>query len=236
MPMLEVRDLNVYHGSLKALDGVSFYVDKAEIVALIGSNGAGKSTTLKAISGLLSPASGSIKFQGNSITNLSPHKIVKVGISQVPEGRCLFPFLTVQENLEVGAYTQEARRKIRETIEWVFQLFPVLKERKKQLAYTLSGGEQQMLAIGRALMSRPQLIMLDEPSIGLAPMMVRRIYDAIKELNNQGITILLVEQNVPLALNTANRGYVLENGRITLEGNGEELLKNEHVRKAYIGV
>ncbi|MEM2768173.1 MAG: ABC transporter ATP-binding protein [Candidatus Bathyarchaeia archaeon] len=236
MPMLEVRDLNVYHGSLKALDGVSFYVDKAEIVALIGSNGAGKSTTLKAISGLLSPASGSIKFQGNSITNLSPHKIVKMGISQVPEGRCLFPFLTVQENLEVGAYTQEARRKIRETIEWVFQLFPVLKERKKQLAYTLSGGEQQMLAIGRALMSRPQLIMLDEPSIGLAPMMVRRIYDAIKELNNQGITILLVEQNVPLALNTANRGYVLENGRITLEGNGEELLKNEHVRKAYIGV
>lgn len=236
MPMLEVRDLSVYHGSLKALDAVSFEVNKAEIVALIGSNGAGKSTTLKTISGLLSPASGWIKFQGNGITGMPPHKIVKMGISQVPEGRCLFPFLTVQENLEVGAYTKEARKKIKDTIEWVFQLFPVLKERRRQLAYTLSGGEQQMLAIGRALMSRPQLIMLDEPSIGLAPIVVHRIYDAIKELNNQGITILLVEQNVPLALNTANRGYVLENGRITLHGKGEELLKNEHVRRAYIGV
>lgn len=236
MAMLEAHKLNVFYGSMKALDNLSFKVNKGEVTALIGSNGAGKSTTLNTISGLLCPASGSIEFLGNKISGLPSHKIVRMGISQVPEGRRLFPFLTVMENLEVGAYTKEAREKIKDTLEWVFQLFPVLRERRDQLAYTLSGGEQQMLAIGRALMTKPQLLTLDEPSIGLAPMVVQRIYNTLEELNNQGITLLLVEQNVPLALKLSDRAYVLENGKITLEGTGEELLKNEYVKKAYIGL
>ncbi|MEM2093467.1 MAG: ABC transporter ATP-binding protein [Candidatus Bathyarchaeia archaeon] len=236
MSMLEVNEISVFYGSLKALDNVSFKVNKGEIIALIGSNGAGKSTTLNTISGLLCPTSGSIEFLGNKISGLPSHKIVRMGISQVPEGRRLFPFLTVLENLEVGAYTKEAREKMKDKLEWVYQLFPVLKERRDQLAYTLSGGEQQMLAIGRALMTGPQLLTLDEPSIGLAPLVIQKIYNTIEELNNQGITILLVEQNVPLALKLADRAYVLENGKITLEGTGDELLKHEHVIKAYIGL
>lgn len=236
MAMLEVNGISVFYGSLKALDNVSFKVNKGEIVALIGSNGAGKSTTLNTVSGLLCPASGSIQFLGNEISGLPSHKIVRMGLSQVPEGRRLFPFLTVLENLEIGAYTKEAREKMKDKLEWVFQLFPVLRERRDQLAYTLSGGEQQMLAVGRALMTGPQLLTLDEPSIGLAPLVIRRIYNTLEELNNQGITLLLVEQNVPLALKLADRAYVLENGKITLEGTGEELIKNEHVIKAYIGL
>lgn len=234
--MLAVNNVNVSYGSLQVLWDVSFRVEKGEIVAIVGSNGAGKTTTLKTISGLLHPTSGSISFLGKRIDKMPPHQIVELGISHIPEGRRLFPNMTVLDNLRVGAYTPMAWKKKEETMEWVFQIFPVLKERKHQLAGTLSGGEQQMLAIARGLMSRPKLLMLDEPSLGLAPRIVLLVFDVIKQINNEGITILLVEQNVRQALELANRGYVMENGRIILEGEGIELLNNKHVKKAYLGI
>lgn len=234
--MLRVSNINVFYGKFQALWEVSFYVDKGEIVVIVGSNGAGKTTALKTIHGLLHPSSGKIEFIGERINHLPPYKIIRKGISHVPEGRRLFPFFTVLENLKIGAYTAEAREKVEDTIDWVFQLFPILKERKNQLAYTLSGGEQQMLAIGRALMSRPKLLTLDEPSLGLAPKIVSKLFKVIEELNRQGVTILLVEQNTRLALNVAHRGYILENGKIVLEGSGKELLENEQVKKAYLGL
>ncbi|MEM2252426.1 MAG: ABC transporter ATP-binding protein [Candidatus Bathyarchaeia archaeon] len=234
--MLNVESINVFYGGAQALYNVSLQVSKGEIVALVGSNGAGKTTTLKTIAGLLRPSSGNIYFLNKRITNLPPNIISEKGISLVPEGRRLFPFLTVQENLEVGAYKGEARKKLKDSLELVYQLFPRLKERRNQMAYTLSGGEQQMLAIGRALMSRPKLLMLDEPSLGLAPVVYRKIFDTLKEINIQGITILLVEQNVHMALKLANRAYVMENGRIVMEGESEKLFVNENLRKAYLGI
>ncbi|MEM1674515.1 MAG: ABC transporter ATP-binding protein [Candidatus Bathyarchaeia archaeon] len=234
--MLNVESINVFYGGAQALYNVSLQVSKGEIVALVGSNGAGKTTTLKTIAGLLRPSSGNIYFLNERITNLPPNIISEKGISLVPEGRRLFPFLTVQENLEVGAYKGEARKKLKDSLELVYQLFPRLKERRNQMAYTLSGGEQQMLAIGRALMSRPKLLMLDEPSLGLAPVVYRKIFDTLKEINIQGITILLVEQNVHMALKLANRAYVMENGRIVMEGESEKLFVDENLRKAYLGI
>lgn len=234
--MLNVESINVFYGGAQALYNVSLRVNKGEIVALVGSNGAGKTTTLKTIAGLLRPSSGNIYFLNERITDLPPNIISEKGISLVPEGRRLFPFLTVQENLEIGAYKGEARKKLKDSLEQVYQLFPRLKERRNQMAYTLSGGEQQMLAIGRALMSRPKLLMLDEPSLGLAPLIYRKIFDTLKEINFQGITILLVEQNVHMALKLANRAYVIENGRIVMEGESEKLLVDENLRKAYLGI
>jgi branched-chain amino acid transport system ATP-binding protein len=234
--MLSVEGLNVFYGLAQALWDVSLQVNRGEIVSIIGSNGAGKSTTLKTIAGLLRPKSGSIKFDGSELSRTPPHKIIEKGIALVPEGRWLFPVMTVQENLELGAYTKEARRHLRDIFEEVFNLFPILKERRKQLAGTLSGGEQQMLAIARALMSRPKLLMLDEPSLGLAPSIVRKVFEVIERINEGGVAILLVEQNVHHALNISDRGYVLENGRIALSGRSDELLENEHVKKAYLGL
>jgi branched-chain amino acid transport system ATP-binding protein len=234
--MLSVEGLNVFYGLAQALWNVSLQVNRGEIVSIIGSNGAGKSTTLKTIAGLLRPKSGSIKFDGSELSRTPPHKIIEKGIALVPEGRWLFPVMTVQENLELGAYTKEARRHLRDRFEEVFNLFPILKERRKQLAGTLSGGEQQMLAIARALMSRPKLLMLDEPSLGLAPSIVRKVFEVIERINEGGVAILLVEQNVHHALNISDRGYVLENGRIALSGRSDELLENEHVKKAYLGL
>ncbi|MEW6674800.1 MAG: ABC transporter ATP-binding protein [Nitrospirota bacterium] len=245
--MLKLVDVHTFYGPIEALKGINIEVKHGEIVCLIGSNGAGKSTTLMTISGILKPLSGDILFEGKSIRGISPHRIVEMGISQVPEGRRIFPKLTVRENLEMGGYTvvgsQESvlrsqktkNQQLRTQLEKVFELFPVLKERHKQLGGTLSGGEQQMLAIGRALMSNPKLLLLDEPSLGLAPIIVSKIFKTIKEINEEGVTVLLVEQNARAALKLSNRGYVLENGRIALEGKGEELLNNEQVRKAYLG-
>lgn len=234
--MLDVSDIDVFYGDLQALWGVSLKVEKGEIVALVGSNGAGKTTTLRTISGLLCPRSGSVHFLDKRIDGIPPHKIVEEGVVQVPEGRRLFPQMTVKENLELGAYTKEAWEKRFDTIEWVYTLFPRLKEREKQLAGTMSGGERQMLAVGRALMSKPKLLMLDEPSLGLAPILVVQVFDAVKKIHEEGVSILLVEQNVQKALSIADRGYVLENGRIVLEDIGEELLNNPHVKKAYLGI
>jgi len=234
--MLEVKGINVYYGPLQVLFDVSLSVKEKEIVTVIGPNGAGKTTLLKTISGLLHPKSGSIRFLGEEISSLSAEVVVRRGVAHVPEGRGLFPYMTVLENLQLGAYTKEARSKMKETLEEVFELFPRLKERKDQLAYTLSGGEQQMLAIGRALMSRPKLLMLDEPSQGLAPKLVKSVMQTLEELNARGITILLVEQNVHHALNLADRGFVLENGRVVLEGAAQELLNNSHVKSAYLGI
>lgn len=234
--MLEVSRISVSYGEALALYEVSLKVNKGELVALIGSNGAGKTTTLKTISGLLRPTSGNVYFLGEKIDYLPPNVIADRGISLVPEGRRLFPFLTVIENLEVGAYTKKARKKLGDTIEWIYTLFPILKERKNQLAYTLSGGEQQMLAVGRALMSRPSLLMLDEPSLGLSPLIVEKIFKVLREINGEGVTILLVEQNVYVCLKLAYRAYVMENGKIILEGNGEDLLENEIVKKSYLGI
>jgi branched-chain amino acid transport system ATP-binding protein len=234
--MLRVEEINVFYGDLQALWNVSFEVKDGEKVVIVGSNGAGKTTTLKTVSGLLRPRTGSIEFLGKKIDRLPAHKIVETGIAHVPEGRELFPRMTVVENLELGAYTRHAREKKDDTMEWVFQLFPVLRERREQLAGTMSGGERQMLAIARGLMSRPQLLMLDEPSLGLAPKLVLKTFEMIERINDEGVTILLVEQNVRHALEMADRGYVLETGRITLHGNAEELIENEYVRKAYLGL
>ena len=233
--MLEVKNIDVFYGLAQALWNVSFRIEEGEIIAIVGSNGAGKTTTLRAISGLISPSSGAIEFNGERLDRISSHRVVGKGIAHIPEGRGLFPFSTVLANLELGAYTRRARGKIKESLEYVFDLFPVLEERQKQLAGTLSGGEQQMLAVARGLMSSPNLLMLDEPSLGLAPKIVIKILEVVKQLNDQGITILLVEQNVHSALNLCDRGYVLENGRMVMEGSGEELISNPHVKKAYIG-
>lgn len=232
--MLTVDKINVFYGDLQAIRDVSFEVETGEKTVIVGSNGAGKTTTLKTVSSILHPRSGSIEFLGKRIDQLPPHKIIELGISHVPEGRGLFPRMTVTENLEMGAYTR--RESKNEMLEQVFQLFPVLKERRNQLAGTMSGGERQMLAIARGLMSKPKLLMLDEPSLGLAPMLVLSIFDMIETINKEGVTILLVEQNVRHALEMADRGYVLETGRITMKGTGKELIDNDYVKKAYLGM
>ena len=231
--ILEIRDLQVRYGGIEAVKGISFDVPEGEIVTLIGANGAGKSSTLRAISGLVKPASGSISFKGEDITGKDANEIVSKGVILVPEGRRIFPDLTVLENLKIGAYLR--KDDITEDLNWVYDLFPRLKERSWQAGGTLSGGEQQMLAVGRALMSRPKVIMMDEPSLGLAPIIVKGIFDIIKEINKQGVTVLLIEQNANMALKTAHHGYVLETGRVTLTGTGEDLLTNEAVKAAYLG-
>lgn len=233
--MLKVEDINVYYGSIHAIKGVSFSVNKGEIVTLIGANGAGKSTTLNTVSGLLRSKTGSITFNGQDLGKIPPHKIVSMGLAQVPEGRRVFLSMTVQENLEMGAYTQKKGDDIDTELEKVFERFPRLKERRRQIAGTLSGGEQQMLAMGRALMSKPELLMLDEPSMGLSPILVDQIFDIVKELNKQGTTILLVEQNAQMALSVADRGYVLETGKIVTSASAKELLNDNAVKKAYLG-
>lgn len=233
--MLSVTDLHVYYGAIHALKGVSLSVRQGEIVTLIGANGAGKSTTLRTISGLIAPRSGDISFKGSSIAGQRAHEIVRSGISQVPEGRRIFADMTVIENLELGAFTRSDADGIAADTEMVFGRFPRLKERRTQLAGTLSGGEQQMLAMGRALMSRPRLLLLDEPSMGLAPLLIKEIFSIIADINAAGTTILLVEQNANMALSIAHRAYVLETGRITLSGAAQELAASEDVRKAYLG-
>jgi len=231
--MLKIEDIHVYYGAIHAIKGVSFEVGEGEIVALIGANGAGKSTILKTVSGLMHPRSGSITFCGENIAHMEAHKLLHKGLAHVPEGRRIFLQMTVQENLEMGAFTQKEVSKA--DLERMFQLFPRLKERRKQIAGTLSGGEQQMLAMSRALMSHPKLLMLDEPSMGLAPILVDQIFDIIRELHAAGTTILLVEQNATKALQIADRAYVLETGKITLSGTGAELASSDEVRKAYLG-
>jgi branched-chain amino acid transport system ATP-binding protein len=236
MALLEVDNVHTYYGNIHALKGISFSVNEAEIVSLIGGNGAGKSTTLKTISGLLHPRAGSVCLADEPISDLKPHEVVTKGVVQVPEGRRVFARLTVTENLEMGAYAQTDRQKYRANIDHVFKLFPRLKERRNQLAGTLSGGEQQMLAIGRALMAGPRLLLLDEPSMGLAPVLVDSIFETIQELHAGGTTILLVEQNARVALQIADRGYVIQTGEIVLSGTAEELRENEMVRRAYLGI
>ena len=233
MELLRIENLQVYYGPIHAVKNVSFHLEQGEILSLIGANGAGKSTILKTISGIQPPKSGSVYFEGTDITHMPPHKIVRKGLVQVPEGRRIFLKMSVRENLEMGAYCQKSGRK--ESMEEVFAWFPRLKERMGQVAGTLSGGEQQMLAMGRALMSRPRLLMLDEPSMGLAPILVQQIFDIIRELHAAGTTILLVEQNAQAALSVADRAYVLETGSISLSGTGAELMASDAVRKAYLG-
>ncbi len=231
--ILSVKDLQVNYGGIEAVKGISFSVEEGKIVTLIGANGAGKSTTLKAIAGLVKPASGSIVFNGEELTGIDTTRIVSKGITLVPEGRRVFADLTVLENIKIGAYLR--KDDLNADIEWVYDLFPRLKERSWQLAGTLSGGEQQMLAVARALMSRPKVIMMDEPSLGLAPLVVKGIFDIIRKINEQGVTVLLIEQNANMALKIADYAYVLETGRISLSGTGTELLANEQVKKAYLG-
>ena len=235
MAMLEVKDLSVYYGVIQALKGISFKVNEGEVIALIGANGAGKTTILHAVSGLLSPKAGSINFEGNDLTKTPAYKIVSMGMSHVPEGRRVFSQLTVYENLKLGAFTRKDGAEIEETLQSVYQRFPRLEERKKQFAGTLSGGEQQMLAMGRALMSRPKILLMDEPSMGLSPIMVTQIFDIIKSISASGTTVLLVEQNARKALSIADRGYVLETGKIVLEGKAKELLNDDTIKKAYLG-
>ena len=234
MEILKVENMNVYYGAIHAIKGISFHVDQGEVVTLIGANGAGKSTTLQTVSGLLRSRTGSIQFCGESISNVPSHKIVEKGLAQVPEGRRIFLQMSVEENLEMGAYTQSASG-VEADLEKVYTQFPRLKERRRQIAGTLSGGEQQMLAIGRALMSHPRLLMLDEPSMGLAPILVEQIFDIIRKLHKEGTTILLVEQNAQMALSVADRAYVMETGKITLSGTGAELAASDEVKKAYLG-
>ena len=233
--MLKVENLNVFYGAIHALHDISFQVNAGEIVTLIGANGAGKTTTLHTISGLIRQKSGTITFKGKNLAAVHPHKLVGMGLSQVPEGRRVFAQMSVLENLEIGAYTRKNPAEMKRDLEMVFGHFPRLKERVKQLAGTLSGGEQQMLAMGRALMSHPELLMLDEPSLGLSPILVQEIFSIIQDVNRAGTTILLVEQNAHMALSIANRAYVLETGRIVMEGDARELLTNDDVRKAYLG-
>ena len=234
-PVLELHDVHTYYGAIHALKGISLQVYEGEIVTLLGSNGAGKSTTLRSINGLNRPRQGSIRFDGRDITSTAAHSIVKRGIAQSPEGRRLFPRMTVTENLEMGAFQRNDRAAIKADMDHVFELFPRLQERRDQKAGTMSGGEQQMCAIGRALMARPKLLLLDEPSLGLAPIFVERIFEIIKQINEQGTSILLVEQNALMALDAANRGYVLETGRIVLADDAQKLKTNEEVRKTYLG-
>lgn len=234
MKLLKVENLNVYYGVIHAIKNVSFEIKKGEIVALIGANGAGKTTILHTVSGLIQPKSGNISLKGIDITNIKAHNLVTMGLSHTPEGRRIFTELTVLENLQLGAYTRPAN-EVNDSIKKMFELFPRLKERKKQLAGTMSGGEQQMLAIARSLMSKPEILLLDEPSMGLAPMLVQEIFNIIKKINEQGVTILLVEQNANQALGISNRAYVLETGEIVLEGAGKELLNNTEIKKAYLG-
>ena len=234
-PMLKIDNIDVYYGAIHALKGISLEVKEGEIVTLIGANGAGKSTTLRTISGLLKPKTGSITFLGQNIEGVRAHEIVKKGISQVPEGRRVFAEMTVMENLDLGAFVRKDKAGIQQDLKHVFELFPRLEERKNQSAGTLSGGEQQMLAMGRALMSRPKLLLLDEPSMGLAPLLIKEIFNIIVDINESGTTVLLVEQNANMALSIANRAYVLETGRITLSGSAKELAASEDVRKAYLG-
>ena len=235
--MLKVTDIHVYYGAIHALKGLTFHVEEGEIVSLIGANGAGKTTAMQTISGLLRAKSGDISFMGNSIAKTEPHKIVKMGLAQVPEGRRIFASLTVQENLEMGAYIRSGKEAagIAGDLERVFTRFPRLRERRKQVAGTLSGGEQQMLAIGRALMSRPKMLLLDEPSMGLAPILVQEIFDCIRQVNSEGTTVLLVEQNAKMALSISHRAYVLETGSLFLEGSAAELLNNDEIKRAYLG-
>lgn len=233
--VLSAKNLNVHYGSIHALKGISFDVYKGEVVSLIGANGAGKTTTLRALSGIVE-AKGTLELEGKSLLGLKPYEIVKLGLAQSPEGRGVFPNLTVLENLEMGAFTRNNKQEIGEDIEMSFKLFPRLKERVHQLAGTMSGGEQQMLAMCRALMSRPHVLLLDEPSLGLAPMIVAQIFEIIKELNSKGMTILLVEQNARMALKVSHRAYVIETGLVTMTGKGSDLLNDDQVRKAYLGV
>ncbi|MAJ73379.1 ABC transporter ATP-binding protein [Candidatus Poribacteria bacterium] len=233
--MLELNQIHTSYNNIKAVKGISLTIYHGEMVCLIGANGAGKSTTLMTISGVLSPEAGSIKFEGKSLGSISASQRVQMGISQVPEGRHIFPEMTVQENLELGAYIQRNSKKIAQDIELVFSVFPRLKERKFQRGGTLSGGEQQMLAIGRAVMSKPKLLLLDEPSLGLAPLIVEQIFEIIQKINENGTTVLLVEQNANLALTVTNRGYVMETGHITMEGNSKDLIADERIRAAYLG-
>jgi len=235
MAMLKVDDINVYYGAIHALKGISVEVNQGEIVTLIGANGAGKSTTLRTISGLLKPKTGQILFEGQNIAGTAAQNIVKLGISQVPEGRRVFAHMSVLENLDLGAYLRSDTKEIKADMDLVFGRFPRLAERRSQLAGTLSGGEQQMLAMGRALMSRPRILLLDEPSMGLAPLLVKEIFSIVKDINANGTTILLVEQNAHMALSIANKAYVLETGRVILSGDAKELAASEEIRKAYLG-
>ncbi|MCI5902487.1 MAG: ABC transporter ATP-binding protein [Blautia sp.] len=235
MAMLEVKDLQVYYGVIQALKGISFEVNKGEVIALIGANGAGKTTTLQTLTGILSPKSGSILFEGKEITKVPAHKIVQMGMAHVPEGRRVFSDMTVYENLLMGAYTRKDKNEIQESLSMVYRRFPRLEERKSQRAGTLSGGEQQMLAMGRALMSKPSIILMDEPSMGLSPIFVNEIFNIIKDVSESGTTVLLVEQNAKKALSIADRAYVLETGNITMGGNANDLLHDEAVQKAYLG-
>lgn len=235
MAMLEVKDIEVYYGMIQALKGISFEVNEGEVIALIGANGAGKTTTLHTITGLLSPKKGSVLFERQDITKVPAHKIVSLGMAHVPEGRRVFAELSVYQNLKMGAYTRKDKDEIAKTLEMVYKRFPRLEERKNQLAGTLSGGEQQMLAMGRALMSHPKIIVMDEPSMGLSPILVNEIFDIIKEVSASGTTVLLVEQNAKKALSIADRAYVLETGKIVLEGDAKELMNDDSIKKAYLG-
>ncbi len=235
MAMLEIKDLEVYYGMIQAIKGISFQVNEGEVIALIGANGAGKTTTLHTISGLIAPKNGTVTFEGADITKIPAHRIVSLGMAHVPEGRRVFASLSVFQNLKLGAYTRSSKEEIEDSLQTVYKRFPRLEERKNQPAGTLSGGEQQMLAMGRALMSKPRIILMDEPSMGLSPIFVNEIFDIIKSVSAGGTTVLLVEQNAKKALSIADRGYVLETGRIVLEGNAQDLLNDESVKKAYLG-